>query len=186
MMPAAPTPPAAFRLLLHAAAGDGHIELIAGDLHEEFVCLCRRLGRRAGCRWYAGQVLRSIPQLLRLRIRSGECTHLLIAAASSAVPLLLLDRFWRFVYSQIPLKDGLDRAAGFLAINIAAVCVAAAISGAMAPSRQRVAMLSIAVAAGAAIGLRASVGSAPMLYAGALLVAAPASSLVGFAKWRDK
>jgi len=179
-------PPAAFRLLLHAAAGEGHLDLVAGDLHEEFVYLCERLGRGAGSRWYAAQVLRSIPQLLRLRIRSGELTYLLSAMASSAVPLLLLDRFWRFVYSQIPLKDGLDRAAGFLAADVAAVCLAAAISGAMAGSRRRAAMLSMAAAAGAGIGLWASVGSAPIFYAVAVLLAAPAGSVVGFAKWRGK
>ena len=179
-------PPAPFRLLLMAVAGDAHGELVAGDLHEEFRYLCAQFGRRAGNRWYAGQVMRSLPQLLRLRIRSGEFTHVLAAFACAAVPLLLLDRLWCFIYSMIPLKDGTDRAAGLLAANVAVVMVAAALCGAMAPSARRVALISAAVMAGAGVGVWGSLGAAPVVYVGAVLILAPASSLAGFVKWRDR
>jgi len=181
-----PDPPAILRALLLACAGDGHGELIAGDLHEEFLYLCEERGDGVGRRWYASQVVRSLPELLRLRIRSGDLTQLLAVLASVAAPLLLLDRLWCFVYSHIPLKDGLDRAAGLLAVNMAVLCIASAISGALARTARRAATLSLVSAMGVAVALWASVGAAPAWYIAGALLAAPASSLAGYKKWRTQ
>jgi hypothetical protein len=108
-------PPTLAMLLLIAVTGENESEFVAGDLHEEFIYLCATRGHRAGRRWYSRQVLRSVITLLGLRMRSGEAMQLSAAVLSVAVPLLLLDRLWCFVYSQIPLKDGLERTPGFLA-----------------------------------------------------------------------
>ena len=102
-------PPAWAQLVLWAVAGENEAEFVMGDLHEEFLLLCADRGRSAGSRWYVRQVLRSAATLLGLRFRSGEAAHLLAAALIAvAMPLLLLDRLWSFVYSHIPLKDGLS------------------------------------------------------------------------------
>ncbi len=139
-------PPALARLLLFAVAGESESEYVAGDLHEEFIYLCATRGRSAGSRWYVWQVLRSVLALLALRLRSGETRHVIVAVLGVAVPLLLLDRLWCFVHSQIPLKDGLERAPGFLAVNLVYVCVFAALCGASARSFHRAILTGLSAA----------------------------------------
>ena len=175
-------PPTLARLLLLAVAGENETEFVAGDLHEEFIYLCATRGRPAGSRWYAWQVIRSIVTLLGLRIRSSEARHFVIAVLGVAVPLLLLDRLWCFVHSQIPLKDGLDRAPGLLAVNLVCVCIFAALCGASARSFHR-AILTAAAAAAAAFALWMAVGGAPAAYVWLVLLMVPASSLLAFT-WR--
>jgi hypothetical protein len=176
-------PPMLARLLLLAVAGESESEFVAGDLHEEFIYLCATRGRPAGSRWYAWQVLRSVWTLLLLRMRSGEARHLVLAVLGVAVPLLLLDRLWCFLYSQIPLKDGLERAPAFLAVNLVYVCIFAALCGAAARSFHRAILTSAATTASAAFALWMAVGGAPSAYVGLVLLMAPASSLLAFT-WR--
>ena len=177
-------PPGWAQLVLWAVAGEKEAEFVAGDLHEEFLLLCADRGRSAGSRWYVRQVLRSAATLLGLRFRSGEAAHLLAAAlVAVAMPLLLLDRLWSFVYSHIPLKDGLERAPGFWAANLVCVCACAALCGSLAHSLPRAAGVALAAAAGAACALWCSTATAPILYAGLVILAAPASSMAVFV-WR--
>ncbi len=180
-----PDPPALFRVLLLGIAGDSHGGLAAGDLHEEFLLFCEEHGRGAGRRWYASQVVRSLPQLLALRVRSGEFTRLLLAMSFAAAPLVLIDRLWCLVYSHIPLKDGLDRAPGFLAVNLLVLWMAAMFCGGLARSRRSAAAVATASAGGAAIGLWLSLGALPIAYLCVVILAAPAGCLVGFWKWRS-
>jgi hypothetical protein len=177
-------PPAWARFVLWAVAGENEAEFVAGDLHEEFLLLCAAHGRATGSRWYARQVLRSATTLLGLRFRSGEAAHLLAAAlVAVAMPLLLLDRLWSFVYSHIPLKDGLERAPGFWAANLICVCVCAAACGSLAQSLPRAAGVALAAAAGAACALWCSAAPAPAVYASLVIMAAPTSSMVVY-RWR--
>lgn len=179
-------PPAMARLLLLAVAGERESEFVAGDLHEEFLYLCAARGPRAGRRWYFSQVLRSVLSLWNLRMRHGELAHVAAAAGLGvALPLLLLDRLWSFVYSLIPLKDGLDRAPGFLAVNVVCVCALAALCGATAKSWPRALAIAAAAAGAAAFGVWGSVGAAPALYVGMLLVGAPACALLPF-RWKRR
>jgi len=171
------------RLLLLAVAGESESEFVAGDLHEEFIYLCATRGRQAGSRWYAWQVLRSVCTLLALRLRSGEAMQLALAALSVGVPLLLLDRLWCFVYSQIPLKDGLERAPGYLAVNVLYVCICATLCGSAARSFQRAILIAAATTASAAFALWAAAGETPAAYVWLVLLLAPASSLLVFT-WR--
>jgi len=182
-----------------ALAGPGEAEYIAGDLEEEFAMIREARGRAAARRWYAWQVARSICALLQLRIRSGELTQaVLIASLGVALPLLLLDRLWTFVYSQIPLKDGLHRAAGFLVFNALCVCACAAVLGAWAASnwaasnwpaskrlglKSRALALAFAAAVAVLVALWAGAANAPAGYVVALALAVPASALLTFA-WR--
>lgn len=178
------SPPALARVLLLASAGEAHADLVAGDLHEEFLYLCEKHGRPAANRWYARQVLRSVPPLVRLRMRSGELSQILAAALGVALPLLLLDRLWCFVYSQIPMKDGLDRAPAFLAANVLAAGACAALAGSVARSLSRAILQATLVAFAAGLALWGSVAAAPAVYVCAVIFVAPVSSLLVFAKWR--
>lgn len=177
-------PPLLAHALLMAVAGPCEAEYIAGDLEEEFAIVRKTRGPTAAGRWYAWQVVRSVCTLLQLRIRSGEFTHVaLVASLGVAAPLLLLDRLWRFVYSQIPLKDGLERAPEFLVVNALFACACAAILGAWAGSKARAMALAFAVTIAALAAAWASAATAPAAYIVTLLLTAPASALIGFA-WR--
>ena len=178
------SPPLVARALLLVVAGDHEAEFVAGDLEEEFVQICEMRGRFEGSRWYISQVVRSAASLLRLRLRSGELTHVILAAAlGAALPLMLLDRLWCFVYSQIPLKDGIGRAPVFLAANLLCLCFSAAIAGSTAPTAHRAVAIAAAGMASAAFATWAAVGATPPVYVLLVLLAAPASSLFAFA-WR--
>lgn len=166
------------RALLVAVAGPHHAECVAGDLEEEFIQQRTFRGRVAATRWYFSQVARSLAPLMRLRIRSGEPTAVLLSAALGvALPLVLLDRLWLFVYSHIPLKDGLERSPWVLAINVAAVLAGGTIAN--PPTRLRHAAWARAAAAVAAavFGLWFSQAKTPIFYAMAVLAAAGAAAL---------
>jgi hypothetical protein len=186
-------PPLLAQTLLMAVAGPGEAEYVAGDLEEEFAMIREARGRGAARRWYAWQVARSVCALLQLRVRSGELTQVvLIVSFSVAVPLLVLDRLWQFVYSQIPLKDGLHRAPEFLLFNALCVCACAAALGAWAASRwagsrsgskSRALALAFAAAIAALAALWAGAANTPAAYGVTLALAVPASALLTFA-WR--
>lgn len=177
-------PPALAQLLLWAVAGEHQAEFVAGDLHEEFLLLCSEHGHARGSRWYMRQVVRSAASLLGLRFRSGEAGHLVGAAVLAVLmPLLLLDRLWSYVYSNIPFKDGLVRAPGFLAANLICVSACAALCGSLAHTGYRAAGVALAAALAAACALWWSSAVVPAVYAGLVILAAPASSLAVYA-WR--
>jgi hypothetical protein len=177
-------PPLLSQAFLLAVAGSGDADCIAGDLEEEFAMIRDAHGRAAARRWYTWQVARSAGALLGLRIRSGEFTQAaLVASLGVAAPLLLLDRLWQFVYSQIPLKDGLHRAPEFLALNALCACACAAVLGALAGSRSRAIALAFAAAIAVLLAVWASAASAPAAYAVVLALAVPGIALFTFA-WR--
>lgn len=177
-------PPLLAQALLLAIAGPCEAEFIAGDLEEEFAIVREADGCAAARRWYAWQVARSVCTLVQLRIRSGELTQVaLMASLGVAAPLLLLDRLWLFVYSQIPLKEGLDRATGCLVFNAVCVCVCAAILGAWARSMPGAIACAVATAISALLAVWVGAATAPAGYVVGLALAVPASALFSFA-WR--
>ena len=131
------------------------IDFILGDLYEEYGLKCGERGVLAARLWYTRQVLLSLPVM----IKPVE----LLRPPMIALPLVLLDRLWCLVYSLIPLKDGLDRAPGFLIANIVCGCVGAAIAR---PSPLN-AMLATAFA------LACSISAEPPLYIAAAMIAVP-------------
>jgi hypothetical protein len=176
-------PPKLAALLLVVVAGEAESEFLAGDLHEEFIYLCAIRGRRIASRWYVWQVLRSVFSLLRLRLRSGEALQIGLAVLGVSLPLMLLDRLWCFVHSQIPLKDGLDRAPWFLAVNLVYACACAALCGSMARNFERAMLIAAAASASAAFALWTAVGAEPAVYVCLVLLLVPSSSLFAFT-WR--
>ncbi|HTS28578.1 MAG TPA: hypothetical protein VMH81_22055 [Bryobacteraceae bacterium] len=178
------SPPSFARALLFVVAGESWAECVAGDLEEEFGLICQSRNHFAGARWYVWQVVRSVVPLIWIRMRSGEFRQAALAALlGAAVPLVMLDRLWSFVYSQVPLKDGIGRAPSLLAVNVAAVCVGSAITGTAQSSGKAAWTTALALAAAAGIAVWASAGGAPVLYAVWVVAAAPASSLIAF-RWR--
>ena len=99
------------------------------------------------------------------------------------LPLLLLDRLWCFVYSTIPLKDGLDRTPWFLGVNLVYACICAALCGSAARSFQRTLLIAAAATASAAFALWTSIGATPTAYVCLVLMLVPVSSLFAFT-WR--
>jgi hypothetical protein len=192
-------PPLLAQTVLMLVAGPGEAEYVAGDLEEEFAIVREARGGAAARRWYAWQVARSVCALLQLRVRSGELTQVvLIASLGVGAPLLLLDRLWQFVYSQIPLKDGLHRAPEFLVFNALCACACAAVLGAWAASswaaskwaasnwpglKSRALALAFAAAIAVLAALWAGAASAPAVYVVTLALAVPASALLTIA-WR--
>src|SRR5580700_9661538 len=91
-------PPALAQALVAAAAPESDYEIVAGDLHEEYVRIMNLSGAKAANRWYWAQTLRSIPSLLSysksnrsaLRHVGVAFTALAVLIAMSAV-LLTLD-----------------------------------------------------------------------------------------------
>jgi hypothetical protein len=185
-------PPLFARALLFALAGAAEAECVAGDLEEEFAMLRGLRGSWAATRWYSWQVLRSAGPLLQLRIRAGEFTQAaLLAAFGIALPLIALDRLWQFVYSRVPLKDGLDRAPQLLALNALAVCACAALIGSWCAegrnaSKPRAGAMAFAISCAAMAAIWTGIGAAPALYTIAVALAAPAAALLSFTLRRSK
>jgi hypothetical protein len=185
-------PPRAAELLLLAIAGDSDAEFVAGDLAEDFGAIFAQRGGRAARRWYAWQVARSAPALMALRMRSGELTGAALRAAVGVLlPLGALDRLWAFVYSQIPLKDGVERAPAMLAANVLlmALCSRMAAAAWSGPRRaptvpRRAGLEAVAALVAVALAVRVAVGAAPEAYILCLLLAAPANSW--WTVWRRK
>ena len=98
-------------------------------------------------------------------------------------PLLLLDRLWQFIYSQIPLKDGLHHAPEFVIFNALCVCGGAALLGAWADSKGCALTLAIAAALAVLLAVWVSAADVPTTYVVTLALAVPASTLLTFA-WR--
>jgi len=170
------------RWLLAAAAGD-EAEFVVGDIEEEWSEIAAERGKWMAKRWLLAQALRSAAPLLGARVRSGEMTGVLIAGVlGSALPLWLCHRLWQFVASQIPFKDGTEREAWQLAVNLMVLCACAALAGLSTRTRSSAAAVAVAVAALASSTLWL-IGAQPALYIFLALVAAPATVLAG-GHWR--
>jgi hypothetical protein len=131
-------------------------------------------------------------------VRSGELTEIVLRAVIGVLlPLVALDQLWRFVYSQIPLKDGVERAPAMLAANVLLVALCSWMAGgsALKPRPQRTpkapaqrapraGLEAVAALAAVALAVRVAVGAAPQAYILSLVLAAPANSL--WTVWRRR
>jgi hypothetical protein len=65
-------PPVLAEAFIAAAAPSGDYEIVAGDLHEEYVRISRLSGAKAANRWYWAQTLLSVPPLLSYSRSTGS------------------------------------------------------------------------------------------------------------------
>ena len=81
-------PPVFARALLAAVASSNDYEIVAGDLHEEYVGIAQSSGAREANRWYWAQALRSVPSLLSYS-RSSRSSLRRISVALIAFAVLI-------------------------------------------------------------------------------------------------
>ncbi|HTV93420.1 MAG TPA: hypothetical protein VMG98_11965 [Verrucomicrobiae bacterium] len=81
-------PPALAQALVAAAAPESDYEMVAGDLHEEYLRIMYQRGAKAADRWYWAQTVLSIPSLLSYS-RSNRSPRRRIGVALIAFAVLL-------------------------------------------------------------------------------------------------
>jgi len=81
-------PPSLAQALIAAAAPSNDYEIVAGDLHEEYLRIGHLSGARAANRWYWAQTLLSIPSLLSYS-RSDKSALRQVGVALVALAVLL-------------------------------------------------------------------------------------------------
>ncbi len=81
-------PPTLAQALVAAAAPESDYEIVAGDLHEEYLRIMYLSGAKAANRWYWAQAVLSIPSLLSYS-RSNESALRRIGVALIALAVLL-------------------------------------------------------------------------------------------------
>jgi hypothetical protein len=103
---------------------------VLGDLDAEFEL------RGGPALWYWRQTLYSTFALTLMSLRQSEWESALLALfLSSAVPILFMDAFWRYVLCHIPLKADFTRGADFAAISLAYSAVVSLCAGAVCTPR---------------------------------------------------
>jgi len=112
-MIAPPPPPFAARLLVSICCPRRDRRFVMGDLEAEY----ELRGRPDG--WYWRQALRSAGALLVMGARRGDWEYGLFAVMLAAAgPALLMEAWWSFVLSHVPLKVGPARSADFVVISL--------------------------------------------------------------------
>jgi hypothetical protein len=98
---------------------------VLGDLEAEY----ELRGSPAG--WYWRQAVRSAGALIVMGARRGDWEYSLFAVMlATAAPALLMEAWWSFLLSQVPLKAGVVRGTDFAAVSLtvtAMLCVGAGV-----------------------------------------------------------
>jgi hypothetical protein len=118
-------PPIAAEWLVRICCPRRNRVFVLGDLEAEY----ELRGRPAG--WYCKQAVRSAGALIVMGARRGDWEYALFAVMlATAAPAVLMEAWWSFLLSQVPLKAGVVRGADFAAISLAAtalLCVGAGV-----------------------------------------------------------
>jgi hypothetical protein len=108
------TPPILARALVQLCCPPRDRVYVLGDLDAEY----ELRGYPAG--WYWRQAARSVAALVMMGARRGDWEYGLFAVMLAAAgPALLMEAWWSFVLSQIPLKAGEVRGMDFVVISLA-------------------------------------------------------------------
>lgn len=84
-------PPTLAQALVAAAAPASDYEIVAGDLHEEYLRIASSRGAKAANRWYWMQTVRSIPSLLSYsRSNKSALRHIGVTFTALAVLVAML------------------------------------------------------------------------------------------------
>ena len=114
-------PPTLAQALVVAAAPECDYEIVAGDLHEEYLRIMYLSGAKAANRWYWTQTVLSIPSLLSYS-RSNESALRRIGVALLALAVLL-EMFFVVVLIDTVVQTGF----GWFCVNWTAAVVFGAI-----------------------------------------------------------
>ena len=107
-------PPIAAEWLLRACCPRGDRVFVLGDLEAEYEL------RGAPAGWYWRQAVRSAGALIVMGARRGDWEYGLFAVMlATAAPAVLMEAWWSFLLSQVPLKADLTRGADFAAVSLA-------------------------------------------------------------------
>jgi len=125
------SPPVLASLLLHAVAPHAFAHCVEGDLQEEFSSIQIVERGHLGARWwYWRQVLRSIQLLLASGLRSSNWQiSALIILLATAGEMVVLDAWWSFILSQIPLKEDNVRGIGYLTASLVLTLILSTAAG---------------------------------------------------------
>src|SRR5262249_46289782 len=124
-------------LVLRAACPAADAQYVFEELqaeYEEYILPER--GERAARRWMRSQALRSAGALAAMGLRRSDWEYSLMAILlASAAPPVLMEFWWRFLLSTVPLKADLVRGADFAAISLALTGALALPAGALCSVR---------------------------------------------------
>lgn len=148
------SPPVLCRALLWLCVPQREAESLTGDLEEEFRLLATTTGMKHANRWYARQVICSLPCMLAVWIRRGELTRtLLMASFAFVLPVRLIDALHSYTLSQIPLKEDSVRSSEFLALMLAMGFACAAMTSFAACGKSGAALFRCSLLASAMFAL---------------------------------
>jgi hypothetical protein len=106
-------PPLVARLLLQICCPPRDRAYVLGDLDAEYEL------RGCPATWYWRQAIRSAGALVMMGTRRGDWEYGLFAVMLAAAgPALIVEAWWSFVLSQVPLKAGDVRGADFVVISL--------------------------------------------------------------------
>jgi hypothetical protein len=123
-------PPRVARFLVRVACPERDVEFVLGDLDAEFAM------RSGPARWYWRQAVRSAGALAMMGMRRSDWEYALLAVfLASAAPAVLMEAWWSFVLSQVPLKADAMRHGDFAAISLGLTAVLALCAGTVCTRR---------------------------------------------------
>jgi hypothetical protein len=123
-------PPVLARWLVRIACPARDLPFVLGDLDAEFQL------RGGPVLWYWRQALYSAGALTLMGLRRSEWECALLAIfLASAVPILFMDAWWRYVLCHVPLKADFTRGADFAVITLAYSAVVSICAGAVCTVR---------------------------------------------------
>jgi hypothetical protein len=123
-------PPVLAEGLVRIVCPARYARLALCDLQEEFCCRSSRDQQEAR-RWYWRHAIRSLWPLVSTELRHWNWQlPLLTLLAGCAGPAVLLNAWWRFLLSQIPLKASEVRGVDFAAIELGATFLFSMAAGA--------------------------------------------------------
>jgi hypothetical protein len=139
-------PPIVPRALLTAATAPLDHDSVVGDLQEEYLERCERLGRAHADRWYWSQTLRSIPSLLSYsrtrRSLSARAATVAIVVLVLLAMLVLNELIADAILSVYPSQSGTAAWPFFVAGWLNAACCGAVLAALLRSRGVRAALLA--------------------------------------------
>ena len=123
-------PPAVAVWLVRLSCPARDRRFVLGDLEAEYVL------RGRPSRWYWSQALRSAGALAMMGLRRADWEYALLAVMlASAAPALLMEAWWSFLLSAVPLKADVVRGGDFALVSLAVTTLLAFGAGTICTTR---------------------------------------------------